>query len=145
MFVSFDTPSASTPQPLVGVGGRGQAVRVGDARRVRRQRLAHLCRAADCRGALGSAVGEAQPHHDLGVEVGRLIDATAPLVGGAQQRNVRQGRGPAGMEFPLEVPIAAQKHALGQRRVQLATVGLHVHRQPGPVGGQVRRRREIQV
>ena len=40
---------------------------------------------------------------------------------------------------------AALKHALGQRRVQLATVGLHVHRQPGPVGGQVRRRRQIQV
>ena len=29
--------------------------------------------------------------------------------------------------------------------VQFATVGLHVHRQPGSVGRQVRRRREIQV
>ena len=51
--------------PLVAVGDAGQPVLVGDARYLRRQRLAHLGRTADGGRARGRAVGDASVRESI--------------------------------------------------------------------------------
>ena len=53
-------------QPLVGEGGIGQPVRVGDARGARRQRLSHLGRTSDGGRAGRGAVGRRHYQSRLG-------------------------------------------------------------------------------
>ena len=81
----------------------------------------------------------AQAHRDLGADIGRLNDAGGPVHGAPKQPYVGQRPGLPDIELPsCPLPRAGAECRLAQRQVDLSGVRLHVQRQFGPVGGQVR-------